>query len=51
MNLVILDEFYHDNKKNRLSPETGGGRFIDCPQSKRRYRVYEAYCKWRKDEL
>ena len=44
--IVILDEFYHDNKKNgRLSPKQGEDAFVDfIRRAKRRYRVYEAYC-------
>ena len=44
--IVILDEFYHDNKKNgRLSPKQVEDAFVDfVRRAKRRYRVYEAYC-------
>lgn len=44
--VVILDEYYHDNRKNgRLSPRQVEDAFVDfVRRASARYRVYEAYC-------
>lgn len=43
--VVILDEYYHSNKKGRLSPKQVEDAFVDfVRRAKARYRVYEAFC-------
>lgn len=44
--IVVLDEFYHNNKKDGvLSPSELDRAFVDfVRRSKSKYRVYEAFC-------
>ena len=43
--IVVLDEYYHDNRKRRLSPIEVETAFIDfVRRAKSKYKVYEAYC-------
>lgn len=43
--VVVLDEYYHDNRKRRLSPTEVDAAFVDfVRRAKARYKVYEAFC-------